>query len=281
MSKVALIQLPYDSGHFEARMGRGPRALLEGGLADALRKAGHAVEIASVRLPEGFHAEGRALVELQRGAVAQVREALQRDARPLLLSGNCGTAALTALAALGTTTTGVIWFDAHGDFNTPETSGSGFLDGMCLAIATGQCWLKLAQRLESFAPIPMEHVVQIGVRDLDAEEARQLERSGITRIASRELARLPEAVQQLSARVAQVYVHLDADVLDTSEGRANSYASTGGLRADELYAAIKLIGATTRIAAASIASYDPEADCDGRIGGVLREAAVLLLHNQT
>jgi len=56
----------------------------------------------------------------------------------------------------------VIWFDAHADFNTPETSPSGFLDGMALAILTGQCWLRLAERLEAFTRMPEQNIIQIG-----------------------------------------------------------------------------------------------------------------------
>src|SRR3712207_5047701 len=143
MSPVSLIELPYDSGRFNLRMGRGPRALLERGLAEYLRDHGFDVEVVTIPLREKFHTEASALVELQRGAIAAIRASRARGARPILLSGNCGPAALSAAAALGPASTGVIWFDAHADFNTPETSTSGFLDGMGLATLTGACWRKL------------------------------------------------------------------------------------------------------------------------------------------
>lgn len=266
MPAIALIALPYDSGRSDLRMGRGPGAILSGGIVEELRSRNFEVEVRSLRINETFQTEGSALVELQRQAVPAIREALARGAQPILLSGNCGPAALSASAALGAKTTGVIWFDAHGDFNTPETSSSGFLDGMGLSILTGDCWQKLAASLENFAPIPAEQIIQIGVRDLDAGEALRLEQSAITRIGSQELARLPAALRQLSGRVAQVYVHVDVDVLDVSEGRANTYACGAGLSLADLERALELIAEIVPIAAGSITSYDPAADRDGRIG---------------
>ena len=277
-SRISLIALPYDSGRLDTRMGRGPAAILERGLAEQLRSKQFDVAITSIRLADSFQTEGSALVELQRQAALAVREAVSRGARPVLLSGNCGPAALAATAALGPETTGVIWFDAHGDFNTPETSASGFLDGMALAILTGQCWTRLAARFESFAPVPMAHIIQIGVREMDPEERLRLEQSGITRVGPSEVARLSEAVRELAHRVDQVYVHVDVDVLDLSQGRANTYACPGGLTLEDLYGALEIISASIPIGAGSITSYDPESDRDTRIGRAIPHLVELLTH---
>lgn len=194
---------------------------------------------------------------------------MARGSRPILLSGNCGPAALSATAALGATATGVIWFDAHADFNTPDTSASGFLDGMSLAILTGECWPHLALRFDRFEKIPPEQIIQVGVREIDAEEEKRLERSFIKRIGPKELGRFAPALRELAERVRHVYVHLDVDVIDISEGSANSYACAGGLSLEELDCALDQIGASLPIAVGSITSYDPEADSDGRIAGAI------------
>ena len=275
MRRIALIQLPYDSGHLNVRMGRGPAALIGRGLADALR-ASCEVEVHEIFLADGFHTEASALVELQRRATTTARETIARDARPIFLSGNCGPAALSATAALNPATTGVVWFDAHADFNTPETSPSGFLDGMGLAILTGRCWRNLAPRFENFTPIPEEQIIQIGVHRLDVEEKSLLESTRIIRIAARELDRLPSALNQLTRQTPRLYVHLDADVLDISEGSANSYACVGGLTRRDLYQALEFIRSNAEIGAASITSYDPAADADGRIAQTLFGAIRLL-----
>jgi len=122
----------------------------------------------------------------------------------------------------------------------------------------------------------MEHIVQIGVREVEPEEAIHLEQSGITRIGPNDVARLREVVSELAKRVGQVYVHVDVDVLDLSEGWANTYACRGGLTLEDLYGALEMIGPSVKIGAASITSYYPEADRDNRIGRAIPHLVELL-----
>src|SRR5205085_9490860 len=131
-------------------------------------------------------------------------------------------------------------------------------------------------RFNSFRPIDPQRIIQIGVRHVDPEEELLLQKLSIVRISSDELERLPDALAQLTRRTKQLYVHLDADVLDESEGAANSYACAGGLTKQELNHALRLIADTGSIAAASITSYDPAADTEGRIADALLEAASIL-----
>ena len=276
MSSISLIQLPYDSGRFGERMGQGPIALIESGLVEHLRTLGNEVDVASVRLPEGLHSEAYALVELQRLTVPLLRDALSRQARPIILSGNCGPAALSAVAALNQSETATIWFDAHADFNTPETSRSGFLDGMGLAILTGRCWRRLAERFESFQPVLDSQVIQVGVREKDPPEVQLLQQSGIKQIPTVALAGLPEALKELSTPT--VYVHVDLDVIDTSEGRANGWACGGGLSLNQLRDALELIGRSVSIVAGAVTCYDPAVDMDGRIGRAVPRIVELLAH---
>jgi arginase len=263
MPAVAFIQLPYDSGRHDERMGCGPDALINAGLPDVLRKRGWDVSVTSIVLPDQFMTAGTALVELQRRCAPLVRESIRRGAEPIILSGNCAPAALSAVSVLNAAAAGVIWFDAHGDFNTPETSPSGFLDGMAVALLTGRCWPKLLERLESFEPMAPARIIQIGVRNTDPEEEPTLSRSGIIRIGVNDLSRLAQALQELGA--AELYVHLDVDVLDQSEGYANAYSCAGGLSLEQLRDALTLINATRRVKIASVTAYDPATDRDGRI----------------
>ena len=274
MGSISLIQLPYDSGRFGERMGRGPIALLDSGLAEHLRRVGNEVDVASVRLSEGLHSEANALVDLQGLAVPLIRDAIERQARPIILSGNCGTAALSAMAALDPRSTGIIWFDAHADFNTPETSPSGFLDGMGLAILTGRCWRRLADRFNSFRPVPDTQIIQVGVRENDPAEVQLLHQSGIKQIPTSGLVELSEALNRLGTD--EVYVHVDLDVIDVSEGRANGWACDGGLSIRELYDALALIGRTASIIVGAVTCYDPTVDSDGRIGRAVPRIVELL-----
>ena len=115
--------------------------------------------------------------------------------------------------------TNVFWFDAHGDFNTPETTTSGFLDGMVPLTVTGRCWQNLSRDIPGFAAISQQNVTAIGVRDLDEEEALAFHGSAIRQVS------VPTLGQELSTVLAErglagetAYLHVDLDVLDPRRG---------------------------------------------------------------
>jgi arginase len=101
----------------------------------------------------------------------RVSEATASGSFPLVLSGNCN-ATVGVIAGLagasakeeGAEEVGLIWFDGHADFNTPETTTSGFLDGMGLAIAVGHCWAQMVRAVPGFRPVREKNVVLIGSR---------------------------------------------------------------------------------------------------------------------
>jgi arginase family enzyme len=190
--RVDLIAVPYDSGRRGERMGAGPLAL-QGGLAERLAAAGHDVRTSTVETPAGtWCGEIRAAFELARGVAAGVREAAAAGRFPLILSGNCGPAAMGGVA---------------GPRGTRRST----------------------------------------VRDAAAELRHQL----------------PPALAALR-RHRHVYVHLDLDVLDPSEGRVNGYAAPGGLSRAEVVWALERIAAELKVEAASLTSFDPAADPEGR-----------------
>jgi arginase len=264
---VDVILVPYDSAQRGARMGAGPDALVTAGLPSRLERAGHRVACAVVEPPSGnWRAEIRTAFDLAAGVAGRVRAARAAGRFPLVLSGNCN-AAVGAVAGLGADTT-VLWCDAHADFNTPETTTGGFLDGMALATVTGRCWAAMAAQVPGFAPVPEDAVWLVGARDLDPLERTALERSAVRRRPAAALG--PPLVTEVRAALGaseRLYLHVDLDVLDPAEGRANAYAAPGGASAAALAAVCGALGAST--AAATIAAYDPTLDADGRV----REAA--------
>jgi arginase len=262
---VALILVPYDSGRRGERLGAGPQRLLAAGLEQRIREAGHETVVHSAELPAvGWHAEIGAGFALARAVAELVGQALAERRIPLVLSGNCGPAALGVAAAVGSPA--VVWFDAHGDFNTPDTTVGGFLDGMSLATITGHCWRGLAASIPGFQPIPEAAVALVGARDLDPLEAERLLGSEIRRVAARDVrTQLPPVLDQLAARGRPLYVHLDLDVLDPSEGRVNPYVAPNGLTRAEVAWAIGQIGEAARPRAASITAYSPADDSDDRV----------------
>ena len=153
-------------------------------------------------------------------AGGQVDDALHEGRRPLVLAGDCSICLTTLAAALRHRPGArVLWVDAHGDFNSPDTTQSGYLGGMCLAGACGVWDPGLGQEV-----VDPGRVVQWGVRDLDMGERVLLETRGVHR------------VQDIGGLEGlEVYVHVDLDVLDPADMPARYPASGGpppeGLRA--------------------------------------------------
>jgi arginase len=261
---LQLLAVPYDSGNYRARMGAGPEALLDAGLERVLRENGHTVRTKVAELAGGsWRAEIQTSFELMRMLSGAVREAIELGRLPIVLAGNCNTAVGT-LAGLGTDSTGVAWFDAHADFNTPETTASGFLDGTAVAIITGRCWTQLAATVPGFEPVPDDRVCLIGTRDTDSLEGGLLDESGVDVIEPRKLrSDLARALGSIKQHVQKMYVHLDLDVLDASVAAANSFAVTGGLTIEDVEYALSEIARHFGIPAITLSAYDPAADTDG------------------
>ena len=253
MSGVRLIQVPYHLGHEGELIGAGPPVLAEaiGG------------ESVVVQRPEGPPNEIAATFGILRELSRVVGETIEAGEFPLVLGGNCST-------AIGTVTgldrkIGVVWFDAHGDLHTPETSPTGFLDGMALALLIGQGWDELRREFRS---VPAERVLLVGARDFDPSEPTD----SVKRV---DAGSLEEALGALD--VESVYVHIDLDVLDPSEGRASGWSVPGGLTAEELESALETIASGFEIPAAAITAYDPRVDPEGRIPPVAARIASRLV----
>jgi arginase len=264
---VQIITASYDSGYRDWRMGRGPAHIVEHGLRDVLVQQGYSVSSTDVNVD--FVTENAAAFGVCRALSERVKAAREAQAFPILLTGNCGNA-LGTLAGLEIGKTGIVWFDAHGEFNTPDTTRSGFLDGMGLATITGRCWKVLASTVPGFSPMPDNHIILIGARELDLEERALLESSSVGSISAAQVRdlgvqnALAPHLERLRQEVEQVYVHLDLDVLDPTEAQANSFPVPEGLTVAEVKKAIEAVKAQFRIAAGGLASYDPSCDLDNR-----------------
>jgi arginase len=256
-------------------MGRGPVHLVNHGLKH-LKRSG--IHVDAVEVEASFPLEMVTAVHVAKALSSKVREARKQGRFPLVLAGNC-MSSIGTLAGLGTSPTGIIWLDAHGDFNTPETTLSGFMDGMALATAVGRCWHKLTATVPGFRPVPEANVVLLGARDLDAAErtaldssaVRLIEPGAIRRLGVREA--LANPLAELQNKVGQVYLHIDLDVLDVAEARINQFAVTGGLTLQDVLTVVQTVRERLKIAAAAITAYDPDYDADGK---ALRAGTVLI-----
>jgi arginase len=267
---IRIIAVPYDSGHPGRRMGAGPNHLLENGFSEGLQVGGRKPSVTTVRHEREPTAEVATAFKLQCLVSGRVRRALADGEFPLVLSGNCNTAVGT-LSGAGPEGLGLVWFDAHGEFNTPETTTTGFIDGMGLAIAVGHCWKAMARGVIGFFAVPEENVVMVGVRDVEPAEQERLDTSEIAVVGADlmekpGLGALATALDALKNRVGRIYVHLDLDVLDPGMvGKANEFAAEGGPNEQELQAALGMVRERFEVAAFGIASYDPIFDADGRV----------------
>ncbi len=260
---IALIAVPYHLGHYAVGMGAGPDRILDSGLADALGERGHEVDVEHVELEPAAN-EVAALFATAALVSERVAAAVKRGAFPLVLSGNC-FCSLGVVAGLGGGVA-VVWLDAHADFNTAEATTSGFQDGMGLAILTGLGWDALRKTVPGFRVVEGDRVVLVGARDLSPGEAERLEATAVTRLSTGESrAGLGPAVEKLAASAQGVYLHLDLDVLDPSEGRANEYAAPDGLSAGDIASAVATVGGVLPLRAASVTAYDPALDPSGSL----------------
>ena len=278
---VRIIAVPYDSGHRGLRMGCGPEHLLKNGIAEELRAEGCEVRTEVLHPENTPTVEVATAFELDSLVATQVLEAIAENEFPLVLSGNCN-ASVGTIAGANPENLGIVWFDAHADFNTPETTTSGFFDGMCLAIATGNCWEAMADGVPGFVPVAEEGVILAGAREIEPGERNRLSASKVMVVGADSIRReglqvFEEALDGLRARVERVYVHLDLDVLDPEAvGQANEFAPKAGLTTEDLKAALGMVRERFSVPAAGIASYDPAFDAEGGVLDAALACASLL-----
>ncbi|RWB20466.1 MAG: arginase family protein [Mesorhizobium sp.] len=271
---ISIILASYDSGHYHGGCGQGPDALIAGGLAEALKLAGHDVAVHDI----GKVSEDEQEREIATGfavcnAVSgEVRIALDNGRFPIVLAGNCLT---SAGAVAGEGADAIIWADQHGDLNTPDTSTSGFLDGMALATVLGLCWWRMAAQIPGFKPIDPARCVLVNARDLDPAEQGLLETLPIIRTECPDWAGAAEKLKAAGAE--RIHMHIDLDIHDPEELQANRYTTPGGPAPDEVRAAMCGLAGPLTVAGLTISAYDPAFDPKGDVPPLVGELVVDLL----
>lgn len=161
---------------------------------------------------------------------------------------------------------GLIWIDAHGDYNTPETTLSGMLGGMPVAVAAGHALARMREQSGLQIPLPTEHIVMACVRDTDPLEQERIDHSMIEHISVDDVRSLSDNIHLQMERLSQItdliYIHIDLDVLDPKEVPGHPLTVPNGPTSRELADAMTVMFRFEKAAALGIASYPADNDPD-------------------
>lgn len=266
---VTLILSPYHVGIANRAVGRGPIYLKKRGITNAIRSKGITVYESIVpSVEDDLDGEITRSFELFRRTSALVRTAHEASSFPVVLAGNC-SASVGVAAGLSHAVSnlggelGCVWFDAHDDFNTPDTMTSGYFDSMPIAMMVGLCFKAMLRSVPGFATMDLERLVHVGMRDVNDIERQHVEGAGLSVVWGDESTKvdfeagLSKFLDEGETEQQPTLVHLDADSLDTSIGKANRFSAPGGLLKEDLSGCLQTIASKTVPLALTVASFDP------------------------
>jgi arginase len=265
--QIQPITVPYRYDEPDEGLGLGPAALLAAGLVDRLGKAGHRLTpVQAASLADADREEGRTAVNIGKlgaSTAGLVAGALRSGSGVLVLAGD-DTAAVGVVAGLqefvGDARLGVVWFDAHGDFNTPDTSFSGILAGMPVAIIAGYAGPHWRGAAGLSTPVRTGRIMLAGVRELDQKEEELLETTSVQVVqaeAVRERESFAQAVHEFASAIDLLLLHVDLDVLDPQYVPSSSTPSANGLSIEETVDAMASVFQTDKVIAVCVSSLNP------------------------
>jgi arginase len=272
--RLHILTWPFHNGLRDVSMGSGPiRLATDHGFRAGIEADGWAVTSEEIEAVDESDPEIVRTIELIRRLARRVANAVSEGAFPLVLAGSCNSA-LGTTAGIGANNLGVVWFDAHADFDDPEENESGFFDVMGLAMLTGRGWRALRQTIPGHIPIPERNVILAGVRDLEQYQRERVEGSSLEAVPGQiDPERFENVLAALHDRAPRAYLHVDLDSLDIDEARANKYSAPGGPSLIRLLDCIRQATQRLTIAGAAITAYDPAFDKDDRAMGAARAIA--------
>ncbi len=158
---------------------------------------------------------------------------------------------------------GLVWFDAHGDFNTPQTTLSGMLGGMPVAVCAGLAFPKWRELSHIKSPIPTDRIVMVDVRNLDEAEEALVRATGVKTCqpaAGYPGEPLEPAIQQLAENCDIIYLHIDSDILDERYVPNHGTVEPNGPSMDEVMGALDVVMATGKVAVLALVSVYGEGE---------------------
>lgn len=266
---VEIIGVPLDLGQAERGTDVGPAAIRYAQLRERLLLEGHqVVDSGNLSVPAAAvvpqEQRAKVIAQVSQELFERVSAAFERGALPLVLGGDHSVAMGSVAASVARGRVGVLWIDAHGDFNTAQTSPSGNVHGMPLAAIMGHGDDELLA-IGSGQRLRAEDVVLIGVRQLDPGERKALLDSSLRVITMREIdergmnVAVDDALNQLG-HCEYLHVSLDIDAMDPREAPGVGTPVRGGLTYREIQLLMEKVADTGRLSALDVVEVNPMLD---------------------
>ncbi|MDQ0216683.1 arginase [Oikeobacillus pervagus] len=274
--KISIIGVPMDLGQMRRGVDMGPSAIRYAGVVDRLEQLGYEIEdLGDIEIGKPDRDIGetvnlrnlKAVVVASRKLADQVDLVVQKGNFPLVLGGD-HSIAIGSLAGISKhyKDLGVIWYDAHGDLNSSETSPTGNIHGMPLAVSLGIGHPHLTF-IGGYAPkIKPENIVIIGARSLDKGEKELIKDKGIKVYTMHEIDRLgmtkviEETIHYLKNKTDGVHLSLDLDGLDPADAPGVGTPVIGGVSYRESHLAMEMLEESKIITSAEFVEVNPILD---------------------
>lgn len=283
-SRIRIIGVPLDLGAGRRGVDMGPSALRVAGLDTRLEGLGYDVEDygdLDVAIPEQEEVKSAdrdrrmryaaAILESSERLARVVRSALEDNRLPLVLGGDHSIAIGSIAGAAGWyrdrgQRLGMVWLDAHGDMNTPDSTPSGNIHGMCLAISCGLGDPRFTGVAGPAPKVDPKHVALVGARDLDPGERDNFRKLGATVFTMRDLDELGarevmrRAIEIATRDTAGIHVQFDMDVIDPEDAPGTGTPVRGGLTYREAHLAMEMLADTGAVRALDLVEINPVLD---------------------
>jgi arginase len=278
--KIRIIGVPMDLGQSRRGVDMGPSALRVAGLQSRLKQLGHQVEdignVSVKQAEEQPYGEKRAkylneIAETCRGLAEMTEHTLDEGFLPLVLGGDHSLAigsfsGISDFFRKRSKKVGLLWLDAHGDMNTPESSPSGNVHGMPLASLLGYGAPELAELFGYKPKVETRNVALVGLRDLDARERRLIKDSGVHAFTMRDIDErgmrevMSEALRFVSDDTDGVAVSLDMDFVDPADAPGVGTPVRGGVTYREGHLALEMVAESDAMVSLEIVEINPVID---------------------
>jgi len=288
--QIDIIGVPIDLGADRRGVDMGPSAIRYAHLQNKLEDLGYTVndegnvevpiaEMCSITNPKLKYID--CIIPMSRRVSGAVSTSIAAGNFPLVIGGDHSLSIGSVRGAARSRKIGVIWLDAHADFNTAETTPSGNIHGMSLAILCGHGDKSLVQLWDEPVPvIDPKKIAIVGARDLDEGEKKNLQNAGAMVMGMEQIDRygmvacLEKAIERISRDVDGIYLSLDLDSLDPEHAPGVGTPVPAGLTQREAHLACEMIGETGKLIGMDIVEVNPILDVQNRTASLAVDFAL-------